>query len=240
MKSILFSTSLLLSMINGISASEVIISKSGPFDNYDRCEVSVKSATLYAGSSHGNQLVESTAININSPAVLKLGSKALLHAETPYYRWFQTQTDYKVRSSSGHLSTYYSRGFKNINNDSSASLLLREKTDQICDDLKEFKLLGSFILDLKIGNRIFKDELIIHKKYNLIFAEYIVPNSFTSKINDLNYKNGKFTFTIHVKEGNEEYDALFEGTINNHHELKGKAYILPKRSLLGTFTGQRN
>jgi len=240
MKSLIIGITFLVGLSSGLQATEVVVSKSGPFLKFNSCEVRSNQTTISIGSSLGNYLKEATDHLINSSELLNLAEIALKSAGNRYYRWFNSQTDYFIRNSTGHLVPYYSRGFSNINNNSDAAFYLRQKTDQICDKVNDFKLLGSFTLDLKIGDRIFEDKLLVHRKNGSIFAEYIVPNSFTSEIRDLSYLNGKFTFTIHVKEGDQEYDAAFEGTINQRGRLEGRAFVLPDRSLLGTFTGKKD
>ncbi|MBK25278.1 MAG: hypothetical protein CME70_14885 [Halobacteriovorax sp.] len=240
MKSITIGVTLFVGLNLGLFASEVLIGKSGPFANFDRCEVTKTKTTLSIGSSHHNQLIEVTNLETNADEILKYSNAALKAAGNRYYRWFNTQTDYNVRNTSGQIVPYYSIGFSNINNDSDAALYLRQKTDQICDKVNDFKLLGSFTLDLKIGDRIFKDKLLVQRSNGSVVAEYIVPNSFASKIKNLDYKNGSYTFTIHVKEGEQEYDAAFEGTIDEQGKLKGNAFFLPDRSLLGSFIGKKD
>src|SRR5690606_26565240 len=104
----------------------------------------------------------------------------------------------------------------------------------------DFGIIGEFQLDLKIGNRVFIDYLTVERTaLGHIKGKYIVPNSFESGINNLQYNDGDFSFTIHVKEGNDDYQAIFEGVINDNGEVTGKAFILPERAPLGEFTGKK-
>lgn len=72
-----------------------------------------------------------------------------------------------------------------------------------------------------------------------IRGSYLVPNSFESKIKNINYKDGKFSFIIRVQEGSDDYKAYFEGHLDKNEQLHGKVFILPSRKLLGTFSGRR-
>ena len=100
------------------------------------------------------------------------------------------------------------------------------------------RMLGKFQIDLKIGNRVFIDYLETQRGSNgKIEGRYIVPNSFESPITKFKYSEGNFSFIIRVREGAQDYEALFEGFISDVQVLEGRAFILPHRQLLGTFNG---
>jgi hypothetical protein len=119
------------------------------------------------------------------------------------------------------------------------------RMDHICDDsVKDFRILGYFQIDLTIGDHIFEDRLRIARSNGvfggaIIEGVYSVPNSFESKIQKLNYTDGVFSFQIRVQEGEDDYMAIFEGTLDERDQIKGSAFVLPERTLLGVFTGRR-
>jgi len=104
--------------------------------------------------------------------------------------------------------------------------------------------LGEFNVELKIGDRVFIDQLRLKRSfsnlnYPSVTGTYVVPGSFESNVTNLIYDTGIFSFVINVNEGNESYDAIFEGRFTDENIFKGKAFTLPERNLLGQFQGTR-
>lgn len=227
-----------------LTAGSILASKEGPFEKFNLCTVEDGHSTISIGFNSGHKLIERSSLYLSTQELKDLSLPAIAGIGRQFFRWFPTQTDYNVRGADGSLVTYFSEGLKNINNDSHAALELRTQVDKICDQVTDFRILGEFQVDLKIGRKVFADKLVV-KRTNGSFrnaqieGSYLVPDSFESKIKDLKYTDGDFTFIIHVKEGTQEYDAIFEGKLNRKDELSGNAFVLPERKLLGSFTGRR-
>lgn len=226
-------------------AAQPIARKSGGFKNYDQCSIEAQVGYIEIGNGYTNHLKERSAHYSSTEEFLTLSMTALLEASRPFYRWSGTQVDYLVLNSSQELSPFYSNGFRNITNSSEESSELKKRIDQICDnELIDFKILGEFNVELKIGDRVFIDQLRLKRSfsnlnYPSVTGTYIVPGSFESNVTNLIYDTGIFSFVINVNEGNESYDAIFEGRFTDENIFKGKAFTLPERNLLGQFQGTR-
>lgn len=227
------------------SAGEILASKEGPFESYNRCSLSHAKGTLEIRNGLRTKIIETTKIFVSLKDLEELAIPAIAGVAREFYRWFPTQTDYSVRGADSSLVNFYAVGFRNINNESNAAQELISRIDHICnEELTDFRILGDFRVDIKIGSKVFEDKLTI-KRIVETFMEpkiegvYLVPDSFESKIQNLNYKDGEFSFTIRVQEGDDDYKATFEGKLDFDNKLEGKAFILPDRKLLGTFTGKR-
>ena len=236
---------LTIGLIFNTAAEDILASKEGPFNNYNYCSLTHDRGTLEIRNGSRSKIVETSMINVTLKDFEELAAPAIAGKGREFNRWYPTTTNYSVRGANEVLEKFYSHGFFNIINDSSAAQELMLKIDDVCStQLNDFRIIGKFQVDLKIGNRVFEDKLII-KRTNETFmgavieGTYEVPNSFESKVKDLNYKDGIFTFTIRVREGDDDYKTSFEGTLNQDGHLEGKALILPARTLLGTFTGKR-
>lgn len=225
-------------------AQELLAQKGGTFSKFNRCSIFENRVELQINLQNG-KMIESTKLANSQNIISKLSDAAITSAARATYRWLTMQHDYHVRGSDGNLAKFYAFGFETISNNSTEALALIEYIDQVCDQhAEDFKLLGEFQVDLKIGDRVFADQLIVERdsptdSMARVRGKYIVPNSFESKIKEVNYRDGVFSFQIEVKEGSDEYDALFEGEISSNGELSGAAFVLPARSILGTFTGKR-
>jgi hypothetical protein len=241
MKKFVVSFSLLLCSVT--SAEVALVKKMGASAKYENCSVYEKYGVieLYSGSkSKFTQRSEIlTPIDLNMSEDI-----AIEGAGRPFYRWSNMSMNYFVRSSSGDLKRYYAHGFENIVNNTPEAKYLIDITDKYCDKvIRDFDFLGNFNLNLKIGDRLFVDELIVDRKFaghfqTSVQGKYIVPGSFESKLSKINYDGKSFSFVIHVVEGEDDYKAIFEGEIINN-KLNGKAFVLPDRNLLGEFTGER-
>lgn len=246
MKSIIVLLALGMSL-EAIAAEEgtILASAHGPFEKFNHCLIEDGHTTIKISNGFGNNLTERSTVFHSTEGIKTLSTPALAGIGSRFFRWFPTQTEYKTRGDENTLIPYFKEGLENLHNDSEASDELRAQTDFFCNQLAlDFRILGKFRVDLKIGDKVFADELFFKRTQNSfsntkVEGTYSVPESFESKVKDLIYENGKFSFTIHVVEGEQEYDSLFEGTINNRNELKGKAFVLPDRSLLGEFTGAK-
>ncbi len=226
------------------TAGDILAIKEGPFKKYDKCTLTNSTGTIEAGNSYNYKLLETSKYYDYFYDFEGLIKPVIAGAQTRSHRWSPTQTDYYIKNSSGSLINFYAVGFTNINNNTPEANTLITKMDNICDEqLTDFNILGEFQIDLKIGNEIFEDKLLIKRTKEFfginINGTYIVPNSFESKIQKLNYENGSFSFIIRVQEGEEDYKAIFEGFLHANGELEGKAFILPDRKELGSFTGKR-
>lgn len=235
---------IMISITLNTSAGDLLAVKEGPFENYNRCSLSHGIGTIEIGHGFNFNITETSRVNNSLRDLEILATPAVAAASKESYRWFPTQTDYAVKNNNGRLVNFYSVGFKNIYNESNAAQELISLIDQTCNrELADFRILGEFQVDLRIGNKVFADKLIVKRTSStygpIIDGLYIVPNSFESKIENLNYNNGKFSFTIHVLEGDDDYHAIFEGSLSQNDILKGQAFILPNRIPLGSFTGKR-
>lgn len=167
-------------------------------------------------------------------SVDEISKQILEGAQAPFYRWNNLQRNFYVIDHQNQMKVFYAKGYKNILNKSQEAEKLTQKINNMCDETKSnFTLLGKFQIDLIIGTKIFNDILIVNENA----GQYIVPNSFESKIKSLKFENGLFHFIIRVQEGEDDYEAYFEGEIDSSKSIKGKAYILPNKDLLGEFTG---
>lgn len=225
--------------------AQTIAMKSGGFKSYEKCSIESQIGHIEIGNDYTNHLIERSSHYSSTEEFKNLSTAALYEVSRPFYRWSGTQVDYYVLNSSQELSPFYSNGFRNIINSSKESIELKKRIDQICDnELFDFKILGEFNVELKIGNRVFIDQLSLKRSFsNLDYPSvngvYIVPGSFESRITKLVYDTGIFTFVINVNEGNESYDAIFEGRFTDVNRFEGEAFTLPERNLLGQFQGTR-
>lgn len=232
-----------LSFGNNLNAG-VLAEKKGPFEKYDKCTLSEYSGSLELKLNRHYHLIQTTKYENPFEDLTHSFSLAIDSAKPPRRRWFPTQINYYLRGESGKLSRFYAFGYENIENEAHEAKVLINQIDAICDfQLEDFSILGRFKLDLKIGDKNFEDVLIIKRNHTEFGAQisgtYIVPNSFEAKIKDLKFIDGKFSFKIRVREGSDDYEAIFEGFLNSEDELSGSGYILPSRKLLGHFTGNR-
>lgn len=223
-----------------INAGPIIASATGPFQNYTGCEIT-KNSVIYKME----KLVETKYTRTDSESLMRLAPKAIAGIQNTYYRWFISQTDYNITNEAGDLLAFYSFGVKNTDNNSSEAKELIENIDTICtNSFSDFKILGEFVINLKIGNQILIDELIIEKNVGSfgipsVSGKYIVPNSFTSKISNLQYTNGQFSFDIRVQEGDEDYYLTFIGSFEGDNKISGNAKMLSNGEHFGSFTGER-
>lgn len=241
---------LILSMTFSFSnfAGKVLASKSGPFEKFNYCSIEKERGHISLTGPSGLQMSEETEIEPSSLFSKSLSKAAIEGAGRTTYRWSVTQTDYFIfgyEGDEGDLVRFYANGFQNVENKSQASAQLITEIDHFCDDiLNDFKILGDFAIELHIGNDVLLDSLSIKRNHDLFIGTtikgiYSVPNSFQSRIENLNYINGKFIFVITVKEAGQEYKASFEGSFQSDNEITGNAFILPNKKFLGTFKGAR-
>ena len=244
MKLSLLTTIFTMSFTYQAHGLNILASKEGSFDKFDRCALSIDVVnlnktvgTLEIKNGSKISLKETSIINRSPEKLERFALPALEGAQGQYYRWFPTQNDYKVRNKDNKLENFYSSGFINIDNNSVAAQDLILEMDSICDEqINDFRMLGKFQLNLEIGSRVFNDQLIIEREEGnfsgpIVKGRYIVPNSFESQIKTLTYEDGQFSFIIRVQEGNQDYQAIFEGSLNREGQLEGKSYILPERKL---------
>lgn len=233
-----------LFITNSAMTQEIFASKDGPFERFTDCKVSKDKGTIEILDHQGNLLSESTNLRVPLSRFYALAPAAIKGIESNFLRWSPTQTNYNIIDSDGALVPFYSFGVRNRVNKSEAAKELMSTIDRICDQsLQDFKVIGNFQIELKIGNNFFLDQLEVKRSVDSFFTpyvegRYIVPNSFESKIKSLNYLNGTFSFTTTVTEG-EPYEVLFTGVIAGDKITNGKAYILPNHNLLGEFIGRR-
>jgi hypothetical protein len=231
------------SLLN-ISANNIIASKTGSLTKYSKCMIKDGKGIIEISDFQTNTISESTTLYNTFYNIKKLAPGAISNIEPQRYVWSVTQTDYFVSNEFDQLVNFYSYGFTNIANNSYESDIIVEQIDKVCSSLNDFKIIGKFQLSLKIGEKVFIDELIIERKthYNeapYLTGTYSVPNSFIADIKDLTYNNNQFSFTIRVQEGDADYEAFFEGTFSDRNIFKGNSFVLPQNSLLGVFEGKR-
>lgn len=236
-------TSILL--IPSTYATAPLFVKEGAFHKFGKCSLSEGSATIEILTGPTTKISETTLLNESLEDLVTLSDEAIRQAGREFYRWSGTQSDYLAQNSQGGLKTFYAYGFKNISNDSSEARALITRLDQICDrESFDFKILGDFELALTMNGQTLIDKISIKRRsenfgYSIIEGSYIVPNSFESKIENLNYQDDRFSFEIRVREGNEDYMAKFEGYFNDRNHFSGHATVLSTNELLGIFTGAR-
>lgn len=226
------------------TAADTLAIKKGPFKKYHKCTLLKSSGTIEISNGLTYKLIETSDYHQSLYDLENLVMPAISGIQTRTHRWYPTQTDYLIRNSRGSLINFYAKGFTNISNESIEAEVLINRIDKICNNqLSDFNILGHFEIDFKVGTKVFKDKLIIRRieEFNgaNISGSYIVPNSFESKVQNLNYKNGDFSFIIHVQENEDDYKAVFEGFLHSNGKIEGKAFILPNRKELGIFTGRK-
>ena len=233
-------TLLLITLLTSAYGEVFVASKQGGHERYDICHIADNYGSLTITDRAGH-LVEKTAINTDELNIRVLAPNALAAAKPPVYRFLNQQTDYKVINSNSQLEAFFAVGAITIENPSSEATTLVATIDQLCDNvLQSIRILGEFQIDLKIGDRVFADQLIIKRlDSGNIRARYIVPNSFESKVYKIAYDGEKLSFVIRVQERGEDYEAIFEARIDEKGILTGDAYILPERQHLGSFTSKR-
>ena len=245
MKTKLLMTLLTLTTFSTTYARTLVASKTGDFDKFRTCTLYNDAGVISYSEGIDVNLEQTTQIPrpfIQFPS--DFSKIALDAASSPRFRWAIGQTDYNLSLDGKTSKTFYAEGFRFVSNHSQEALMLRQEIDHLCEDrLDDYKIIGDFFIYLKIGEKLFEDELII-KRVNENFGtrvrgDYIVPNSFTSNISKLRLKDNQFSFVIRVKERNDDYEAIFEGKVNSQGELEGSSYILPERKLLGHFTSKR-
>ena len=223
---------------------EILAKKEGLFNKFNSCSIGQTNGTIKLSGTRGFELEESSEHNEAFYHYDKLVIPTLSAIGPVTYRWYPSQVDYSIKGSDELLTKFFAYGFRNIRNESTEAKKLRQSIDRICDELlNDFQIIGKFQINLKIADTIFEDELIITRTSNETFTSvkglYKVPNSFEAKVKQLKYSTGKFTFLIEVKEGQDEYDAFFEGEFLPSGKMQGRAYILPDQRLLGIFSGKR-
>ncbi len=223
--------------VNSVHSLE-IAKRDGVSDTYKSCSLTEGSRTLFLNRN----LKETIHLEVPAEEILSKSNNALNNRGPIRYRWLSNQENYFVNG-----ERFYAFGYETINNDSTASKELITIIDEVCErDLREFKIFGNFIFNLKIGSKLFRDIVNIDlirdplNKYPTIRGSYSVPNSFTAKIFDLKYDSGSFSFKIRVLEGDDDYIALFKGDFTDTNNLEGRAFILPEGKELGSFSGVRN
>lgn len=223
-------------------ASELLAGRNGNFDNHDKCLVYSDHVLLQQGADIVNHISYTRAVAAPSERINDLADVALSNASVPRYRWSIDQVDYVARESQ---ETFYATGFRNISNDSLEARELIQLIDKLCQGpLPAPRIVGKFEILLKTTQHEFIDFLTIQSKKDFrqqysITGEYEVPGIFSSRVNGLKADQEDFSFKIHVVEGESSYDALFEGRFISDDEMVGSAITLPKRELLGRFTGKR-
>lgn len=237
MKSALFG----LFLLNTVMANDIIASKHDNSIYYSSCLIEPTVVTRVKNIGRNRKAIQATTHGQNLNDLISSSSSLLSSISGGHYRWSPIQTDYYIANVHNELTLFYAVGFNNINNESELLTKSLNTIDQLCDAVAlDFSIIGEFQLDLKIGNRIFVDYLNIERTpLGHLKGKYVVPNSFESAIDNLQYENGSFSFTIHVKEGTDDYHAVFEGLIDENDRVIGKAFILPERKPLGEFTGKR-
>lgn len=237
-------TLLFITLVTSAYGEVFIAAKQGSLERYDACHIGENYGILEISDNDGH-FIEKTVIDTREFNIHSLAPNALAGKEPPFYRWSHEQIDYKVLNSNFELEDFHVIGFRNIRNSTSEAAKLITTIDHLCDNvLQGIRVLGEFQIDLKIGDRVFADQLII-KYLNIggIYARYIVPNSFESRVYKIDYDGEKLSFVIHVKEGSDDYEAIFEANFEANFDtndtLSGDAYILPTRQHLGSFTGRR-
>lgn len=245
MTSKIFLSILTIYFAHTATAENILAQKKGSVKRYAQCSLSESHGTIQINDSLNRyHLSETSRYQHDFYDVERIVTPAIKGIEGMYYRWNAIQTDYLIKDDNDSLIKFYSFGLTNIINKTPQARTLIEDIDRICDfHLRDFSIIGEFQIDLQIGNRVFKDSLIIQRDEGFFGVHvkgiYSVPNSFNSKIKSLNYKDGRFSFTIRVQEGEDDYEAKFEGILNSSSELKGRAFILPSNEELGSFTGKR-
>lgn len=217
----------------------LIASKTESYYNGYECLIYNDKVSLEIGSNSKFHIKETSTDVVDTNDIKASAPSLLKHKKQATYRWSPHQINYSVQNAQSDLEIFFSIGYSTVLNSSPEADYIVNTIDYLCDvDLFNFQIIGKFQIDLQIGNTLFKDQLIVQRTK----GKYIVPGSFESDLESLKYDNGQFEFTIHVQEGNDDYIALFKGSIDDQsspHHLAGKAYILPDMKLLGEFTGSR-
>ncbi len=213
----------------------------GSFENFQKCQIYQDHVKLHLGHDFGNQITTQFPYTGHTDEILQLTPGAIAGIGPVRYRWMLEQTDYQVLSAQNELITFLSSGITNRLNDSVEAKRLKELMHEICEsDNYSPKILGEFIVLLRIGNRDFTDRLIIEKvTESTIKGRYIVPGSFESEVESLIADDKLFSFKIRVREGEDDYYAEFKGAIESDGSLEGSAYELGTQQLLGHFTAAR-
>lgn len=233
-------TLLLLTLLTSAYGEVFIAGKESTQGLYETCHIAENYGVLSISDPAG-ELVEKTTIDTRELDIRSLAVNALAGARPVNHRFMDQQIDYKVVNSNLDLEIFYSIGFRTIGNSTPEAAKLVTTIDHLCDNvLQSIRVLGEFQLDLKIGDRVFADQLIIKRlDSGNIHARYIVPNSFESKVYKMAYDGEKLSFVIRVQERGDDYEAIFEARIDENDILTGDAYILPERQHLGSFIGKR-
>lgn len=233
-------TLLLLTLLTSAYGEVFIAGKESTQGHYETCHIADDYGVLLISDRAGH-LIEKTAIDTREFNIRNLATKALAEAKPPSIRFTDQQIDYSVINGDLGLEVFYAIGLTTIGNSSPEAAKLVTTIDQLCDNvLQSIRVLGEFQLDLKIGDRVFADQLIIKRlDSGNIHARYIVPNSFESRVYKINYNGENLSFVIRVQERGDDYEAIFEARIDENGILTGDAYILPERQHLGSFIGKR-
>jgi hypothetical protein len=232
-------------MIFNSEANTHLASKRSLSNEYDYCHITKNTVTREISHNQSGKLVETTILNSSLNNLRKDSQTAIDNIQRDFQSKFSANEIYRVQNSTGNLDIFFSRGINEVQNSSNESKNLIKLIDSICEKKAlDFKIIGDFNIYLKIGNTKFIDSLSIFRKSNPymkpgISGKYTVPNSFSSNLSTLDYRNGKFSFVIRVIEGSQDYFSVFEGSMIDKDNLSGKAYTLPDRKLLGHFTGRR-
>lgn len=222
--------------------TELLAGKVGAFENHDKCLIYDDRIKLQQGADLVNHISFTRLQKAPIQEFKNLAEVALSHAQKPTYRWSLGQVDYIANPAK---EVFYARGFKNVANSSDEAQELIKLIDEHCNGpLPRPKILGKFELLLKTSQHQFVDYLTIESRrandqQYVISGEYEVPGVFSSKVTQLKASEEGFSFKIHVKEGEHSYDTLFVGKFTSQNEIRGKAFTLPHREILGHFSGVR-
>ncbi len=237
MKALLFT----FALIHSAMANDLIATKEADSNLYSTCTISSHEISRVQSLGDDRYATETTPHHYDLQSLKDHSADLIAGISRRFYTWNSTQVRYHVANSANELVEYYASGFENIRNTSPYLTGSLETINDMCENFaRDFRFLGKFQIDLKVGDRVLIDYLEVERSsFGNFIGKYVVPNSFESAISDLHYQNGDFRFTIHVQEGDQEYDALFEGHISETFLITGEAFILPARQSLGTFTGRR-
>jgi hypothetical protein len=102
---------------------------------------------------------------------------------------------------------------------------------------------GIYEVEMRIGDKVYQDVLILGPEGSEIVGTFTVPGAFTAPLKGVMYMPGwassHLSFTIEADEGKGRFEVRFRGAIypDKPNELAGEAK-LADGSLLGTFTAR--
>ncbi|CBW27831.1 putative membrane protein [Halobacteriovorax marinus SJ] len=233
-------TTVLILLNLPVLAEVPIAKREGVSSEYLSCKLYENKRTLTLRQRGARNIEESEELLVPHSIINDHATSAIEARGRASYRWLAHQETYYVQ---GHK--FYATGYENISNSSPASEVLINLINSICDlPQRDFRIFGDFIFNLKIEDKIFKDRVKIQLLRNgdnipKVVGSYSVPLSFSSPISELTYREDSFSFKIRVKENGQDYYAQFEGQFTGQDSLRGRAVILPERSFLGSFSGER-